>query len=104
MKFYKIKSLMQLQLTTTSQASGKSILNCLVFHPVEFLVPFFKTDIFFPPGVFEENLQMAVLVHILLRMPDYHYELFQKKGSLELECLRFGTPFFYFLLFQLSKD
>ena len=39
---------------------------------------------------------MAVLVHILLRMPDYHYELFQKKRSLERECLRFGTPFFFF--------
>ena len=30
--------------------------------------------------MFEENLKIAELIHILLRMPDYyHYELFQKK-------------------------
>ena len=35
--------------------------------------------------MFEENLKMADLVHVLLRMLDYRYELFQKKKSLELE-------------------
>ena len=30
-------------------------------------------------AVFEENLKMAEMVHILLQKPDYHYELFQKK-------------------------
>ena len=46
---------------------------------------------------------MAVLVHILLRMPDYHYELFQKKRSLELECLQFGTPFFFQIVSILKR-
>ena len=40
---------------------------------------FFETYVIFTLAVFEENLKMAVLVYILLRMPDYHYELFQKK-------------------------
>ena len=58
-----------------------SVLNRRIFYPVELLVdlPFFLNYIFFALVVFEENLKMAVLVLILLRMLDYHYELFQKK-------------------------
>ena len=42
-------------------------------------VIFYETYIFFALAVFEEYLKMAVLVRILLQMPNYHYEPFRKK-------------------------
>ena len=64
--------------------------------------------------MFEENSKMTVLVHILLRMPDYHYKLFQKKdlyrdpislnNATELEVAVVWDIFFFANCFNSQKS